>query len=234
MNSSTRPPLPVALARMAIVAALGAALCRSAVAAPAELPPKLAQAVADAGSSGVPTAPLESKAREGLAKGITEERIATAMVALAVQMQAAIVVLADFITGPDRDDLVVAGARALQAGVSGATVRAAASVDPAARASAVRSVADLVALGFPEDRSLSLALVAARSGQATHNLDMLAGAAATLVAQGVPSADVLEQVGQALGADTANGEPPAWGAGGKNGKDPNGQGLDDAPGQQKK
>lgn len=226
------------LARWGVVALLSTAFAEVSLAAPGEFPPAVAAIVQQAAADGLPVAALESKAREGLAKGVDESRIATAVSALAAQMQAASVLLAVMGQGEDRELLVSASARALQIGASGAAVRAAASGDALSRASAVRALGDLVALGFPEDRSLALAQAVSRTGQPVRNLDLLAGAAATLLAQGVPQGQVLQQVSKDVSTTSANGDPPAWGAGGSKGKDPsgngNGNGQDHAPGQQKK
>lgn len=210
----------------------GAFLASSAPAAAGELPAAIQVAIASAGAHGVPQAPLLEKAREGMAKGVDEARVVAAITALGAQMEAASTTLGALATGPERDDVLAAAAYARQSGVSDASVRLVASGDAATRAPSIRALTDLVALGFPEDKSAALAISAARSGHPGENVDALAGAAATLLAQGVPPGQVLETVGRGNGHGIS--DAPAYGAGGKNGKEPNGKGLDNAPGQQKK
>lgn len=231
-------PISSCLARFGAIAVLSTAFATVSLAAPGEFPSGIAAIVQQAAADGLPVASLESKAREGLAKGVDESRIATAVSALAAQMRTASVLLATLGQGEDRDLLVSASARALQIGASGASVRAAAGGDALSRASAVRALGDLIALGFPEDRSLALAQAVARTGQPVRNLDLLAGAAATLLAQGVPQAQVLQQVSEDVSTTSANGDPPAWGAGGSKDKDkdkdPKGKDPDRGSGQGKK
>jgi len=131
--------------------------------------------------------------------------------------------------------VLVAGANALRAGVSAAGLERVGRVDALVRADAIRAVGDLVALGFEEDRSVALAVQGAASAQASRVVGSLGATAAAMLAQGQPPAAVLDQVGQSIAATQAAGsEPPAWGAGGSKGKDPEGKGLADAPGQQRK
>ena len=70
-------------------------------------------------AKGLPTAPLVTKVREGLAKGATADRIRSATASLAQRLEAAATALAPA-RGPDE---LSAGADALQAGIPTVTLR---------------------------------------------------------------------------------------------------------------
>ena len=72
-----------------------------------------------AAAKGIPTSPLVTKVREGIAKGATPDRIRTATAALMTRLESAATALA-----PTRStEEVSAGADALQSGIPAATLR---------------------------------------------------------------------------------------------------------------
>lgn len=75
--------------------------------------------IADAAARGLPTAPLVTKVREGIAKRAAPDRIRAATASLAERLGVAAAALAP---SPSPDELT-AGADALQVGVSAATLR---------------------------------------------------------------------------------------------------------------
>jgi hypothetical protein len=75
--------------------------------------------IADAAARGLPTAPLVTKVREGIAKRAAPDRIRAATASLAERLGVAAAALA---RSPSPDELT-AGADALQVGVSAATLR---------------------------------------------------------------------------------------------------------------
>lgn len=204
-------------------------------AAPPDLAPAVGLAVDSAVAVGLPEAPLVTKAREGRAKGVSEARVVAAITDLAGRMQKADAALGTAAQGSNREAVLVAGAAAVRAGVSPEAIHRLGRVDQDVRAEGLRATADLVALGFDEDRSVELVLKGAASPAAARAVGNLGATAATLLAQGQAPSAVLDQMGQSIASvQAAEQDPPAWGAGGSKGKDPPGKGLDDAPGQQKK
>lgn len=84
-----------------------------------DLPAEVRTIIAEAGARGLPTAPLVTKVREGIAKHAAPDRIRVATVALVDRLQIAATALA-----PSRaPDELAAAADALQAGIPVATLR---------------------------------------------------------------------------------------------------------------
>ena len=101
----------------------------------------------DAAAKGVPTAPLVTKVREGLAKGATPDRIRSATAALAQRLEAA----ADALAPTRSVEEVSAGAGALQSGVPVATLRDMRRVWPAKPLTVPLGVlTELVQSGVPQ------------------------------------------------------------------------------------
>lgn len=227
-NPGSRPLVPLLL---------GLLIARSVLpdvsfAAPADLPPEAAALVDGADAEGLPTGPLVAKAREGVAKRVEPVRIAAAIEELAGRMRRA-----DEILGADEADrspLLEAGAAAIREGVSPAALRQLDQLGQGKRVEAVLAVADLVALGLPEDQSVRLVQRAAASGAPTVAVRELGAAAASMLSHGASAEVVVAQLGTSSGGGGSGSEPPAHGAGGSKGGDPKGKGLDSAPGQQKK
>lgn len=104
----------------------------------------------DAAAKGLPTAPLITKVREGLAKRAEPERIRVATAQLAARLERAASALA-----PSRStDELAAGADALQVGIGVSTLRDMRRVWPAKPLTVPLGVlAELVASGVPQDNA---------------------------------------------------------------------------------
>lgn len=119
-----------------------------------------------AASRGLPIDPLIQKAIEGSAKGIPADRVATALRALAGQLDDAAVALRQ--AGPARPDTdaIAAGAFALNAGLSGrhVTALALASRAPYSVAASLRVASTLAAMGVPADEVVDLVSQVIKAG----------------------------------------------------------------------
>lgn len=216
---------------VAVVGLVGSPLARAAA---VPLPEPVAAICAAAAQEDLPTAALETKALEGLAKGVPPERIATVLNGLVTDLRRASELLGPAAQGSDRADILLASVSARRAGVSDRAVRQLAELPEALRAQAVYSIADLVRQGFTEEESLQLVRDATGSGDPRAALTGLATSAAALLSQGVPQAAALDAVRASISTNGGASDPPAWGPGGKPGKTPPGQEKNNPPGQDKK
>lgn len=209
---------------------IGGAFCAVPEASAASLPAEISTMIAERAVAGLPSEPLELKAREGMAKGVPASVLASAVRDLADRMQRASDTLGPAARGGDRGALLTASAAALRAGVSTGSLARVASLPEDRRALAVQTLGDLVTMGLPEDRSLVLVERAAAGGA---GVGELSSTVAGLLGQGMAPDAVVEWLAKA-GKDSAPAAPPAYGAGGKKDKDPHGKGVNKAPGQTKK
>ena len=122
-----------------------------------------------AASRGLPIDPLVQKAIEGSAKGVPADRVATALRALAGQLDDAAVALQQ--AGPARPDTdaIAAGAFALNAGLSSrnVTALAVASRAPYSVAASLRVASTLSAMGVPADEAVDLVSQVIKAGGPT-------------------------------------------------------------------
>ncbi|MDQ8150665.1 MAG: hypothetical protein P3A30_03625 [Gemmatimonadota bacterium] len=226
MKSNMRKTLSIALL-------LTGLMVPTATFASSPLEPTVAAAIDGVAASGLPTEPLVQKAREGAAKRVPAAVVVAAVQELGRQMQRAADTLGPRAQGPDRAAVLSAGAAALAAGVSPGSLERLAAQPVEARAAALRALGDLVSMGLPEDASVRLVERTCAAQGGAVGVNELSSTVAGLLGQGMSPSQVAERLsGQASGG--APGSPPAYGAGGKNDKDPNGKGLDKAPGQNKK
>lgn len=137
------------------------------------VPPEIAalvhQLAASAAARGLPVDPLIQKAIEGSAKGVPPDRVATALRALAVQLDVAAAALRQ--AGPVQSDTdaIAAGAFALNAGLSDRNVKALAlaSRPPYSVAATLRVASTLAAMGVPAADAVDLVTQVIASGGAT-------------------------------------------------------------------
>lgn len=158
-------------------------------AAASQLTPALEEIVEEAMESGLPTEPLALKAREGLAKGVSEDRVAHVLREHVGRLERARALIQGG-TGPE----LQAGADALRAGASEAAIRALNAGD-CCREQALQNLADLLYLGIAEADAVRL-VVAARGQEGA--LTTLSPAAATLLAGGSAPDTVVRQVSAAV------------------------------------
>lgn len=118
---------------------------RAALASTTGLPDDVVAVVDRAAAADLPTGPLEQKAREGLAKGVAEDRVEAVLVDLVAQWSAASTVLGHRAAGPDRADLIPAAAAALHQGASSDTVIDLAATDQ--RVQALWTLSDVLYAG---------------------------------------------------------------------------------------
>lgn len=121
---------------------------------------------AAAASRGLPIDPLIQKAIEGSAKGVTADRVATALRALAAQLDDAAVALQQAGPAHPDTDAIAAGAFALNAGLSGrhVTALALASRAPYGVTASLRVASTLVAMGVPADQVVELVSQVIKAG----------------------------------------------------------------------
>lgn len=178
---------------------------------------EIQQEIQAAQELGLPTAALEAKAREGLAKGVTPGRVAVVVAGLRGQLE-----LADRVLGPlegagSRDEVLGAAAGALAAGASPSAVRSLAKLSPEVRGSALVSLGDLLSLSFGEEAAVSLIRDAARTPGGTVKVEDLATVAATLLARGLT-----REAAQGAVEEMARGRPEDAGSNGAgHGNSPN-------------
>ena len=126
------------------------------------VPPEVAalvqQLATDAAARGLPVDPLVQKAIEGSAKRVTADRVATALRALAAQLDAAAVALQQAGPAQPDTDAIAAGAFALNAGLSARHVTALALVSrpPYSVAATLRVASTLAAMGVPAAQTVEL------------------------------------------------------------------------------
>lgn len=156
------------------------------------LPDAVAQVLTHAAAQGLPTGPLEAKAREGLAKGVPPARIAGALGQLEASMLATSVALGDSLSGSDPAAHLVAGGAALTAGSSPAALRSLADASPEHAIAATRTYGDLLSHGFSEPQALDLVGGAFRGGDPGLALSGLSTTAASLVGSGLSPTIVTE------------------------------------------
>ena len=147
---------------------------------------------------GVPTAPLLTKVREGLAKQAPAPRIVLAVRALAARLESATEALAA-VTSTDE---VAAGAGALQAGVSTASLRELRQRWPGTPLTVALGVmTQLVASGVPVPRAVSQVRVLLERGATAPQLVAFTAAVQSDVAAGIaPDVALMLRVQGGLGA----------------------------------
>ncbi len=197
----------------------------------AALTPELEQRVAAAEAAGLPASVLESKALEGLAKGVPAPRIAAVLDTMSADLAQVAGILGPLAEGGDRAELLSAALSAHLTGLSDASLRLLADQDPALRGRAVHAVADLLRLGFGERDAVELVQAAASSDDPLTSLGGLATAASLLVSNGMdPGAAAARLASESKSSKhpLANVPPqsrsdlpepaqdaPGWGPGGK-------------------
>ena len=177
------------------------------------VPPEVAtlvqQLAVDAAARGLPVDPLVQKAIEGAAKGVPPDRVATAVRAVAAQLDAAAAALRQGgLTSPDTG-AIATGAFALNAGLGGKEIAELARAGGAAYSAAVtlRVAGTLAALGVPAAETVALVSAAIRAGQAPAELLALPGRLRAEMARGVAPAHAAAGLARAAAArDNAPGQ----------------------------
>jgi hypothetical protein len=138
--------------------------------------------IAQAEARGVPSAPLLTKVREGLAKQAPAPRIAQAVGALATRLASA----NDALAAATSADEVAAGAGALQAGISAASLRELRTRWPGTPLTVALGVmTQLVASGVPVPRAVSQVRVLLERGATPAQLVAFTAAVQSDVAAGI-------------------------------------------------
>lgn len=150
-----------------------------------DLPTEIEREILAAQQLGLPTAALEAKAREGLAKGVTPGRVAGVVADLRGQLEFANTLLGPMDDPARREEVLGAAAGALAAGASPSAVRNLSTLPVEVRGSALVSLGDLLSLSFGEDTAVNLIRDAARGPNGSAKVEDLATVAATLLARGL-------------------------------------------------
>lgn len=154
-------------------------------------------------AEGIPEEPLFDKALEGMAKHVPPDRLLPG-----IRLYAGRLGDARRAFGPDAEiPLLVAGADALQRGVSAEALRSLPSDRPRSPF-AVLVLADLLESGVPTDRALAILRQAME--QRTEDARMLDITARVrrLISDGVPPAEAVDRVRRALQRDRGGVGPP--------------------------
>jgi len=160
------------------------------------------QLAADAAAHGLPVDPLIQKAIEGGAKGVSPERVAMAVRAVAAQLDAAASALREGGLTPPDTEAIAAGAFALNAGLGGRDVAelARATGAPYGVAVTLRVAGTLAALGVPAAETVALVTATIRAGRPTADLLTLPGQVQGAVARGATPAQAAAGLTRAAAA----------------------------------
>ncbi|MCC6243276.1 MAG: hypothetical protein IT353_10570 [Gemmatimonadaceae bacterium] len=146
-------------------------------------------ALEEANARGLPSAPLVTKVREGLAKGAAPQRISAATIALGKRLATASAALAP----AHSVDELVAGADVLQVGIAEATLREMRRIWPAKALTVPLGVlAELVASGVPPVKATSRVRELLTRGASTTQLAALSNTVRADVAAGLAPDAALE------------------------------------------
>lgn len=202
---------------------MGALLfCGAGDARAADLPPEVQAELSAATQQGLPAAPLEAKAREGLAKGVPPQRIAAVLADLRFDLELAVALVGDQPDAARRDDMVAAAATAISAGASPEGVRSLLELPADQRVAALNCLGDLVSLSLSEQSSVRLIRDVARSSNSQVRLNDLSATTASLLASGLSQEAVVSAV-----TESAHGQPTDHGsAGGHSNNGSHGNGSD--------
>jgi hypothetical protein len=171
------------------------------------LPPEIFQDLSalaeDLSQAGIPEEPLFNKALEGMAKRVPPERLLPAIRAYAGRLTDARRALGPTASVP----LLVAGADALQRGVSPEALRSLPTDRPRSPV-ALLVLAELLESGVPRDRALAILRQAMeQSAQDARILD-ITPRVRRLIRQGVPPQEAVDRVRRALERDRGSIGPP--------------------------
>jgi hypothetical protein len=176
------------------------------------VPPGIAalveQLAADAAARGLPVEPLVQKAIEGGAKGVPADRVASAVRAVAAQLDAAVAALQQGgMARPDTES-IAAGGFALNAGLGGRDIAELARAGGPASSAAVtlRVAGTLAALGVPAAETVELVSATLRAGRPPAEVLALPARLQAEVARGVTPAQAAS--GLARAAAAGRGGPP--------------------------
>ena len=161
---------------------------------PGSLPAPLQATVAAAQAQGLPADALESKAREGLAKGVEPSRILATLERMSADFAAADLLLGELAQGPDRASLLLGAGAARAAGLSDASVRLLAGAPAGVRGRGLQSAADLLHLGLSEGETVALVRRALAAEDPLYALAGLATNASLLMASGLTPSATAEQL----------------------------------------
>lgn len=163
---------------------------------------------------GLPVDPLIQKAIEGHAKSIPDDRVATAVRLVGMQLDSAAAALREGgnDSGPDTLE-IAAGAFAISAGLSRSDISTLARVgaSPAALTVGLRVSGTLAALGVPPAENIALVSVSLRSGKSAADLLLLPTRVQSDVATGKTPAAAAAGLSRAAAAQARHGPPPGKG-----------------------
>jgi hypothetical protein len=163
---------------------------------------ELSALVAEASTTGVPDEPLYTKALEGAAKRVPPDRLVPAVRDYAARLGDARRALGSDASVP----LLVAGADALQRGVSREALEALPSDRPRSPM-AVLALTELIESGVPRDRAIQILREAISERSRDDSMLDISARVRQLIRQGVAPQDAIERVRQALLRDRARFGP---------------------------
>lgn len=185
---------------------------------------RIEEMAASAAEAGVPREILLDKALEGAAKGVPAQRVLPALARYSERLVQARRILGEGIAG----SALVAGADALQKGVSSDNLAAVARRD-GSQGIAIVVLGDLVDAGIPADRAVEVVGAALDQGRTGQALLVLPAQVRGMLRQGMPPAEAASEIqrrireGQ-LPPGARGGQPGQRGPEGRGGGPPGGGG----------
>jgi hypothetical protein len=158
------------------------------------LPAPLQTIVTAAEAQGLPAGALESKAREGLAKGVDPARIQAVLARMTTDLASIDALFGEVARGTDREGLLLGASAARTAGLSDVTLLLLAQAPAGVRCRGLQSAADLVHLGFSEGEAVALVRHAFAAEDPLEALAGLATSASLLVSAGIDPSAAAEQL----------------------------------------
>ena len=163
---------------------------------------ELSELATEVSASGVPDEPLYNKALEGAAKRVPPARLVPAVREYATRLGEARQAFGAGASVP----LLVAGADALQRGVPRDALQSLPSDRPRSPM-AVLALTELIESGVPRDRAIQLLREVMQQRARDDNMLDISARVRRLINQGVPPADAIERVRQALQRNRDNVGP---------------------------
>jgi hypothetical protein len=155
--------------------------------------PQVEAVLSEARAAELPVLPLEAKAREGAAKGVPPERVASVLADLVRDWEAAATLLGDRADAADRDVLVPAAAAALRQGADGDSVRSLAAGEHGA--AALQALSDVLYAGLSPTQADRVVAAAVATDDVRGTLIELPQATRLLLATGTPTQTVTSLTG---------------------------------------
>ena len=170
----------------------------------ADLPTSLQMVIDTAEDNGLPTQPLVQKAREGLSKGVSNDRVEIVLSRMAGDLARAKEIMVT-----DNPELLRAASGAIRLGASDANILALYRLDSAVRLQSLTAYTDLLAVGLGHNQSLQLVRNVAVTPSGPRHLPQIAILVASKISRGATPTSAANDVSTNLGVGPEVGGGPA-------------------------